>query len=122
MNKTLFLITVGVLLLSGSCFKDPDIRFGFDTLFGSNSQGVSIMNVSSSVSTITLKGDVVITSGEVFVELTGPGDEPIFTRTLKSPASIHIDESYQAAPGNWKLRYNSNEGTGTLKLHLATGK
>jgi hypothetical protein len=121
MNKTLFLIAVTIFLLTSACFKDPDIRFGFDTLFGSKSQGISMMNVSSNVQTVSLKGDVVVTKGEVLVELVTPGDEPIFTRTLKSPGSMYINESYTSEKGTWKLKYNSIEGTGTLKLHLTTG-
>jgi hypothetical protein len=79
------------------------------------------MNVSSNGSTVSLKGDVAITRGEVLMELISPGDEPVFTRTLGSPGSMYINESYQAAPGNWKLKFKSMEGTGSLKLHLSTG-
>ncbi len=121
MNKTIFLIAVAIFLMTNSCLKEPNIRFGFDTLFGTRSQGISIMNVSSNTRTVTLKGDVVVTKGEVLVELISSGDEPIFSRTLKSPGSMYINESYPSEKGNWKLKYKSLDGTGSMKLHLSTG-
>ena len=121
MNKPLFPIALAIFLLSNSCFKEPEIRFGFDTVFGTKSQGISEMNVSSNVRTVSLKGEIVVTDGEVLVELISPLDESVFTRNLRSPGSIYINESYQAEKGKWKLKYKSLDGTGSMKLHLSTG-
>jgi hypothetical protein len=111
-----------LLLLASSCQKEPIIRFGFDCDYEKNSQGLTIMNVSSSTKSITLTGEVVVSDGEVLVELENPTDEIVFSGHLVSPINIEINESYQAVSGNWKLKYKSLEGIGSINLHLNSVK
>lgn len=107
-----------LLLLASSCQKEPIIRFGFDCDFEKNSHGLTIMNVDSSAKSITLSGEVAVNEGEILVELENPTGEIVFNGHLVSPINIEINESYQAVSGNWKLKYNSLEGEGSLTLHL----
>lgn len=112
------LVAVLMLLLTCSCQKEPIIRFGFDCDFGKNSQGLTIMNVGSSAKSITLKGEVIVNEGEVLVELINPTGEAVFSNLVASPKTLHVDELFPAISGNWKLKYSSLEGNGSIKLHL----
>lgn len=118
-NKSLTLLAAFVILiLASSCQKEPIIRFGFDCDFGKSSQGLTIMNVSSSTKSITLTGDVSVSEGEILVELINPLDEIVFSNQLTSPNTLHVNESFPAISGNWKLKYKSLDGEGAIKLHL----
>jgi hypothetical protein len=107
-----------LLLLASSCQKEPIIRFGFDCDFGKNSQGLTIMNVSSSAKSITLTGDVLVSEGDLLVELVNPSSEIVFTNQFATPKTLHVNESFPAISGNWKLKYKSLEGVGAINLHL----
>lgn len=107
-----------LLLLASSCQKEPIIRFGFDCDFGKNSQGLTIMNVSSSAKSITLTGDVLVSEGDLLVELVNPSGEIVFTNQFATPKTLHVNESFPAISGNWKLKYKSLEGVGAINLHL----
>ena len=120
--KNLFKIIIPtaimLLLLASSCQKEPIIRVGFDCDFGKSSQGLTIMNVGSSTKSITLAGEVAVDEGEILVELENPTGEIVFTGHLVSPIALQVYESYPSVSGNWKLRYNSLEGEGSIDLHL----
>lgn len=112
-------VVLMMLLLGSSCQKEPIIRFGFETEFGKKSHGLSIMNVSNTAKEISLQGEISLSEGEVLVDLINPTGERDYTIVLISPGSRFVNESFAAVPGNWKLRYRSNEGSGFLKLHLS---
>lgn len=118
--KASYQITVYFILLFlvFACETEPEIRFGFDTEFNKHSQGLSIMNVSNKSHVITLTGNVTVSEGQILVELINPAGDTLFTRHFISPESLKVDESFRAVAGNWKLKYRSMEGTGTLVLHL----
>ena len=116
--KTAFNSILTVLLLASSCQKEPLIRFGFDTDFEKNSEGLTIMTVNNSPETITLTGEVFVTEGEVLIELIAPSGEIVFSSLVTSPKIQHVNESYQTISGNWKLKYKSLEGDGSIILHL----
>lgn len=118
-KRTSLLAALVVLLLASSCQKEPIIRFGFDCDFGKNSQGLTIMNVSSSAKFITLTGEVSVAEGEVLVELVNPNDEIVFSGHLVSSIVFEVNESFPAVSGNWRLKYKSIEGVGSIKLHLS---
>lgn len=107
-----------IILLASSCQKEPFNRFGFDCDFEKNSQGLTIMNVSSSAKSINLKGEVAMEVGEVLVELENPTGEIVFNGHLVSPIALDVNEIYQAVSGNWKLKYKSLGGIGSINLHL----
>lgn len=107
-----------VLFLVFACETEPEIRFGFDTEFNKYSQGLSVMYVSSKSQIINLKGDITLSEGQFLVELVNSAGDTLFTRHLISPDNLIINESFQAVAGNWKLKYRSIDGTGSLVLHL----
>lgn len=101
-----------------ACETEEEIRFGFDTKFNEYSHGLSVMNVSSKSHIIHLEGDITLNEGQVLVELVNPAGDTLFTRHLISPGNLSVNESFQAVAGNWKLKYRSIEGKGSLELHL----
>ena len=107
-----------ILFLLSSCQKEPIIRFGFDCGFGKNSQGLTIMDVGRNAKSVTLSGEVVVTNGAVLVELIDSSGETKFTANLVSPKILHVNESFPAISGNWRLKYKSLEGEGSIKLYL----
>lgn len=111
-----------ILLLVSSCQKEPDIRFGFDADFGKDSHGLTMMNVVNSTQTINLKGTITVSEGEIYIELINPDDVTVFERQVLSPESLDVNESFQAIEGNWKLRYTSIDGMGSIALHLSPYK
>ncbi|PKP48289.1 MAG: hypothetical protein CVT92_16240 [Bacteroidetes bacterium HGW-Bacteroidetes-1] len=110
--------TLMILLLAISCQKEPIIRFGFNTDFGKNSQGICIMNVSSGSNSISLKGEIAVVVGEVLVELIDPSGETVFTGHFVSPKNLDVNESFEAISGNCKLKYKRMDGVGSMRLHL----
>lgn len=118
MKKIIILVLAAALAFVASCQKEPIIRFGFDCDFGKNSQGLTIMNVSSSAKSITLTGDVSVSVGEILVELIDSSGEIVFSNQLTSPNTLHVNESFPVISGNWKLKYKSLEGVGAINLHL----
>ena len=76
------------------------------------------MNVGKNSQAINLKGYIVLTEGRVLVELINPLGENVFTCHLVSSQYLHVNESFPSVNGNWKLKYKSMEGAGSLKLHL----
>lgn len=115
-------IAIILLLLASSCQKEPMIRFGFDTDFDKNSRGLTIMTVNNSTEAITLRGDVFAAEGEVLIELVDPLGKTAFSSQVISPNILYVDESYQSISGNWKLKYKSLDGEGSIDLHLQTVK
>ena len=120
--KTAFNSILTVLLLASSCQKEPMIRFGFDTDFDKNSQGLTIMTVNHSAEAISLTGEVFVTEGKVLIELIAPSGEIAFSSKVISPNNLFVNESYQTISGNWKLKYKSLDGVGSMDLHLQVVK
>lgn len=106
------------MLMFTACFKEPDIRFGFDTDFSKNSKGLTIMHVNKNVSVIKLSGGTVISEGELIVELIDPAGTTAFIGHYTSSGYVVVNEWFNAIAGNWKLKYTSINGTGSLKMHL----
>ncbi|MBU1580419.1 MAG: hypothetical protein KJ754_13385 [Bacteroidetes bacterium] len=111
-----------VLLLAflvSSCQKEPIRRFGFDTDFGKNSQGLTIMHIGCCADTIKLTGEYSMAEGKVLIELIDPTGETVFSSYYNFPGSLQVNESFSAISGNWKLKYKSLEGEGSISLHLS---
>lgn len=111
-------LLIMVLLATVSCQKEPVIRFGFDTEFGKNSQGLTVMNVGKTSNVVSLEGEIVVMEGHVLVELIDPMGDTVFTSNLPAPLSQYVNNSFPAVKGNWKLKYTSMEGAGLINLHL----
>ncbi len=118
MKSSFKYVSILILFLMLSCQKESIIRFGFDTDFGRNSHGLSIMHVGKQVKRISLEGELFVSEGGVLLELINPNRETVFTIQPQSPENLYLDESFQAVSGNWKLKYRSIEGSGTITLHL----
>lgn len=119
--KTLMLQVVFVLfIVFASCQKEPIIRFGFETEFGKDSKGLSMMNVVSSAKSITLTGEILLEEGAVLMQLINPEGEEVFTRERFMPGNLRINEFFPATEGIWKLKYQSIEGKGSIRVHVIT--
>jgi hypothetical protein len=118
MKSKIIITLTAILLIATACLKEPVTRLGFDASFNKNSEGITIMHVSKNASAIILKGNVLVNIGEVTIELTDPTGETIYVGKVVAPENLEVNQSYTALPGNWKLKYRSNEGEGSLKLHL----
>src|SRR6056297_3909021 len=105
--KNIFKSLIAILVLTSSCQKEPINRFGFDADFEKNSRGLTIMNVTNSAETITLTGEVFVTEGEILVELIDPSGKTAFSCNIIFPQILHVNESFEAISGNWKLKYMS---------------
>jgi len=112
------LASIILFLFVYACQNDSVIRFGFDTEFGKKSQGLTMMDVNNNQKTVSLQGDVFVTSGGVLVELINPKGEIVFTNQITFPNSLFVNEAFHSVSGTWKLKYKSMEGTGSITLHL----
>jgi hypothetical protein len=118
MKNTNIFFVIAIIFILSCCQREPIIRFGFDSTFGKSSLGLSIMNVTKNDSSIILTGTIIVSDGEVLMELQNPAGEIVFSNILESPNTLQVNETYQACEGNWKLKYRSIGGTGSIILHL----
>lgn len=110
----LFAISMALL---ASCVKDSYNRYGFDSEFGKNSFGLTIMSINRQVSSIRLSGDILMGSGEMKVEFIDPDGFIVYSRDFFAPGNYFVNETFKASHGIWRLRYTSLEGTGSIDLH-----
>ena len=99
-------ITCIVLLIA--CKKEPYINFGFDSPINKNSDGLVIADISGNVKHIYLNGLITLTEGEVKVYLVDPVGDSIYSEAILAPNELNINETFEAKPGYWKLKYISN--------------
>lgn len=107
-----------ILMLLASCEQKQTMRFGFDSSFDNTSNGITMMSVNKMADVIYLDGTIQIDLENVTVLLLTPNGETVFNETFHAPESFDISESYNAEPGIWTLKYISNEGQGTINLHM----
>ncbi len=117
-NRTLRIITGICLMLLISCEKVPQTRFGFDAQFYNNDQGLCIMAVGHAADEITLNGTIEMYDGELEVELIDPDGCAMYAKIFQITGVQHINETFTATPGYWKLKYKSRQGAGSIDLHL----
>jgi len=117
-NRALLILTGICLMLLNSCDKELHTRFGFNSQFNEKDQGLCIMAVSHAEGEIILKGTIEIYDGELEVELIDPDGYAMYTRIFQFTGMQHINETFTAAPGYWKLKYKSRQGAGSIDLHL----
>lgn len=110
----LFVISIALL---ASCVKDSYNRYGFDSDFGKDSSGLTLMSISSKVSSIALSGNIIMGSGEMKVEFIDPDGFIVYSRDFFAPGNYFVNETFKASHGIWRLRYTSMEGTGSIDLH-----
>ena len=117
--KSILVALIGIsFVLMNSCERDHSIRFGFDSQFDKNSNGLSIMAVNRTASLVYLYGNVEINEGEIEVELLDPDGLVVYTIELHNQENLQVNKAFTALPGFWKLKYKSYDGKGNMNLHL----
>jgi hypothetical protein len=109
-----------ILLLASSCQREYEIRYGFDSQFNKDSYGLTIMNVNRSSQLVTLEGEISVSEGEFQVDLINPEGIKEFSAIIIGQNKIDVSEAYTTKTGNWKLKYQSLNGVGTINLHMNT--
>jgi hypothetical protein len=110
----LFVISIALL---ASCEKDLYNRYGFDSDFGKNSSGLTMMSTGSNAIFIRLSGSIFMDTGEMKVEFIDPNGYIIYNRNFFAPGNYSLNETFKATAGVWKLRYTSLEGSGHIDMH-----
>ena len=118
MKKINTLICSILIFLLISCDKEPYINFGFDSPIDKNSNGLVIADISHLVQNIYLNGFISLAEGEVEISLLNPNGIAVYSKTILAPIELNINETFEAKPGYWKLKYLSREGDGEIDLHL----
>ncbi len=118
MKRISVLLLGALFVLIASCEKDPYINFGFDSKIDKNSKGLVIAHISDNDESIHLTGVINLLEGEVNITLTYPDNETVYSKTIIAPIELIINETFEANQGYWKLKYLSNNGIGTIDLHL----
>ncbi len=117
-KKIRLLAATMLMLLVYSCEKEPMIRFGFDSQFNKDSFGLTIMNVNRNTELVILEGEITVYEGEAQVDLINPEGVKVFSTSIKAPDKVEISKAYLSQSGNWKLKYQSIQGVGTICLHM----
>lgn len=107
-----------VFVLITSCEQEPVISYGFNSPITENSRGLAVADISKTIDLIYLNGYIHLIEGEVEVSLVNPKGATLYTRRVVAPAEFIINETFNASPGYWKLKYNSIEGVGNIDLHI----
>ena len=110
----LFVISIALL---ASCEKDSYKSYGFDSDFGKNSSGLTMMSIGSNNTFIKLSGNIFMDTGEMKVEFVDSEGFIVYNRDFFAPGNYFVNETFKASHGMWKLRYTSLEGTGSIDLH-----
>lgn len=106
-------------LLSYSCSDEAFQRFGFDSFFEINSEGLVIVHLGYNTESVYLEGNIALTKGELKMEFCNPIDEIVYERKIDTPGTIQIDEIVPVSSGVWKLKYKSLNGAGSIDLHAS---
>lgn len=107
-----------LLLLTVSCEKEKPVSYGFHCPIQDNSNGYTVMAVTSQAESVQLEGSVSVSEGSVEIILLGPGKEEIYKIAVEAPGHVTVNESFPARTGFWQLKYKSTKGNGNLELHL----
>jgi hypothetical protein len=118
MKKYITLIFVILIVLILSCEKEPYINLGFDSPINTNSNGLVIAHISRNVNRVYLSGYVSLSEGEVEVSLLNSNGFVVYSRTIIAPDKMHINKTFDANHGYWKLKYTSRSGIGEIDLHI----
>lgn len=111
-------VVAAVVILFTSCYKFHTLSFGFSSSIEAHGTGLSVMAVEKNIDFVYLNGRIELETGAVTVQLIDPNDVASFDTTLQAPATLHVNEWYDAIPGYWKMKYTSDQGTGTIDLHM----
>lgn len=119
MKSTVILIYTTFLVIFASCEKESYINFGFDTPINSDSKGMLVVDISQSYEGIFLSGYIRLSEGEVEIILMNPNGVAVFSKSLIAPDELHVNETFEATRGYWKLEYTSSYGKGYIDLHIS---
>jgi hypothetical protein len=119
MKTNISIIITLIMTAFTSCENEPYICFGFDSPVNKDSKGMVVVDVSQSYERIFLSGYIRLSEGEVEVILMNPTGVAVFSKTLVAPDELHVDRSFEATRGYWKLKYTSRSGEGYIDLHIS---
>lgn len=105
-----------------SCEKEPYFNVGFDSTINEKSNVIVVADISDNVKKIYLNGSISVDEGEVEINLHNPGGVETYERIVTARGDLNIDETFEAKPGEWKLRYLWKEGVGEIDLHIHMSK
>ncbi len=104
--KTVFVL----LMLATACQKEPIIRYGFDTDFDRNEQGLVVLHVAGNNRMLSLNGSISLKEGSLILELIDPSGDRTFSRKFETTGSYEVLERTIAYSGCWKLDINVPKG------------
>ncbi len=119
MKTNIILILTLVLVAFASCEKKPYMHFGFDAPVNKDSKGMVIADISQSYDRVFLSGYIRLSEGAVEVILMNPNGVAVFSKTLVAPDELHVNETFEATRGFWRMEYTSRNGKGYIDLHLS---
>lgn len=117
-SKVIILAMAAFMLAATSCEKYRLKRAGFDGEYSELSKGLTILDVSPEANIIYLDGFMDIQTGMVKVKLLDANDEVVFSDYLDASKGAEISEQFEAISGYWKLKYESIDSHGYIKLHI----
>ena len=115
LSVTLIILTLSFLY---ACQKEPLSGVGFSSEIAGESSGLTILHVYRNVKNVYLEGSLVISEGEVQVNLLNPEGIEVYSQKLECSERIVVSKTFKASPGYWKLKYKSNHAGGRIDLHL----
>lgn len=118
MIKTQVIILVALIVILASCEKESHINLGFDSTIKKFSDGMIIADIKGSYEKVYLHGIIMLSEGELLVNLMNANGIVVYTITHKAPVDFTIYETFFTESGYWKLSYKSNQGVGKINLHL----
>ncbi|MCU0459444.1 MAG: hypothetical protein MUE37_10200 [Bacteroidales bacterium] len=118
LKETKLVFLAVLLTFLSSCETIPADRYGIDLPVGPGATGSTVAAVDFSVSSLRLTGSIDVTEGTILAEVMSPSGAVLFSVTVNAPGEMHLDRSFPAGEGEWRLRYMSLNGTGYIHLHL----
>jgi hypothetical protein len=106
MTRIFFLVTLVVNLASFE--KEPPVSYGFDSTIKKFSDGMLIADIEGRYEKVYLHGIIMLSEGELLVNLLNAKRIVVYTKTLKVPVYFTICNTFFAESGIWKVSYKSN--------------
>jgi hypothetical protein len=117
-TNTVLILTLFIVIFA-SCERESYINFGFDSPVNKDSKGIVVVDISHSYDRVFLSGHIRLSEGAVEVILVNPNGVTVFSKTLVAPDELHVNETFEATRGFWKMEYTSRNGKGYIDLHVS---
>lgn len=113
----LILITQFIFGIS-ACEKERYFNCGLKSPIYNDSYGQVEAHVDRNVEKLYLKGQINLREGRVEINIINAENCIIYSEIIIAPNDLHINETFKANSGNWKLKYTSRNGIGDIHLRL----